>query len=138
MPKIYIIQINVDNLEEAIEWYCGVLEFKVSKKHYHYPVAVDLEHKDKGVRLILHKSKFIQNQYPPSSHTQIVIQVDDIEAKLRELKAKGVEIIHEQPLDFPLGKYAALKNPYGDIHELVELKKNTSSRKASIKSRAQK
>lgn len=125
--RVYLIQFNVGNLEKAIQFYTEVLGFKLSKKHYHPPVAVDLVHG--GIRLVLHRARFINNVYPPNGRTQVAIQVQNIEEELAGLKKRGVELIHRKPLDFPLGKYAAFKDPFGNIHELVELKKKSESKK---------
>lgn len=122
MPKIYLVQFNVDDIDKAIDWYTEVLGFRVSKRNYHHPVAVDLVHKN--IRVILHKANFINGRYPPDGRTLVAMEVEDIVKKLRELKRNGVEVIHKKPLDFPLGKYAAIKDPFGNTHELVELTKS--------------
>lgn len=95
--------------------------FEISKEHYHYPVAVDLIHEE--IRLLLHKvTKPTNIDYPNTAQTLICIQTDDITASLRDLKSKGVELIHEAPLEFPAGLYAAFKDPFGNVHELVEFR----------------
>ena len=140
MKKIHLIQISVSNIDKAIKWYCDILGFRVAKRHYHYPVAIDLVHKDKNFRLILHKDKFIDHVYPPGGRTQFGIEVDDIEEALKNLEKKGVEVIHKNPLNFPLGRYAAIKSPDGDIHELVEIngRKKKSTQEEQSKNRAHK
>ena len=119
MPQVYLIQINVTDMDKAIDWYTNVLGFKLSKQHYHYPIAVDLVHE--GARLILHTvDKPANIDYPNVAQTLISIRTEDIEASLKDLKSKGVEIIYETPLEFPMGLYAAFRDPFGNVHELVE------------------
>jgi lactoylglutathione lyase len=119
MPKVCIIQIGVSDIDKAIDWYSKTLGFKVSKEHYHYPVAVDLIHE--GCRLLLHEAgKPTQIDYPNVAQTLICIQTDDLTSSMNDLKSKGVEFIHETPQNFPAGVYAAFKDPFGNVHELVE------------------
>jgi len=121
MPKICIIQINVSDLDKAMDWYCKTLGFEISKEHYNYPVAVDLIHE--GCRLLLHKAdKPTHIDYPDVAQTLICIQTDNIIANMNDLKSKGVELIHETSQNFPDGLYIAFRDPFGNVHELVEFK----------------
>lgn len=121
MPRVCMIQINVTDLDKAMEWYCKTLGFEVSKEHYYHPFAVDLVHE--GCRLLLHiADKPAHIDYPNDVQTLICIQTDDIIASINDLKSKGVELIHETPQNFPAGAYIAFRDPYGNVHELVEFK----------------
>ncbi|UCF07164.1 MAG: VOC family protein [Thermoplasmata archaeon] len=121
MVRVGIIQISVPDMDRGIEWYCDVLGFKVASEHYNYPVAVDLVHE--GCRLLLHRtSKAAQIDYPNVAQTLICIQTDDIITSMNDLKDKDVELVHESPQKFPAGLYAAFKDPFGNVHELVEFK----------------
>jgi lactoylglutathione lyase len=121
MPHVCMIQISVSDLDKAIEWYSTTLGFEVSKKHYHHPVAVDLVHK--GIRLLLHiADKPTTIDYPNVSQTLICIQTDNIVRKMDDLKRRGVEVLHETPQEFPAGQFIAFRDPFGNVHELVELK----------------
>jgi len=119
--KVCIIQISVSDLDKAIEWYCNTLGFKIAKQHYNHPVAVDLIHK--GCRLLLHKAdKPARIDYPKVSQTLICFQVDDIAATIKDLKRKGVKFVHKTPQEFPAGLFAAFRDPFGNVHELVEFR----------------
>jgi len=121
MARVYLVQINVTDMDKAIDWYTNVLGFELSKQHNYYPIAVDLVHE--GPRLILHKAeKPASIDYPHVAQTLICIQTEDIEASLKNLKNEGVELIHEKPLEFPMGMYAAFRDPFGNVHELVEIR----------------
>ena len=121
MPKICMIQIGVTDLDKAIEWYSKTLGFEVSKEHYHHPIAVDLIHE--GCRLLLHTAdKPAQIDYPNVAQTLICIQTGDIFKTMNDLKSKDVELIHEEPQKFPAGLYAAFRDPFGNVHELVEFR----------------
>jgi catechol 2,3-dioxygenase-like lactoylglutathione lyase family enzyme len=121
MRKVCIIQINVSDMDQAIEWYCKTLGFEVSKEHYHYPIAVDLVHE--GCRLLLHKvDKPTHIDYPSVAQTLICIQTHDLTSHMNDLKSKGVGFIHETPQNFPGGEFAAFRDPFGNVHELVEFR----------------
>jgi lactoylglutathione lyase len=121
MPHVCMIQISVSGLDKAIEWYSKILGFEISKEHYHHPVAVDLIHD--GIRLILHiADKPTTIDYPNVSQTLICISTDNIVKKMDDLRRRGVELLHDTPQDFPAGKFIAFRDPFGNVHELVELK----------------
>ncbi len=122
MPNVCMIQISVSDLDKAIDWYCKTLGFEVSKEYYYHPVAVDLVHQ--GCRLLLHKvDKPARIDYPHVAQTLICIETDDIHESINDLKNKGVELIQETPESFPVGMYIAFRDPFGNVHELVEFKK---------------
>jgi len=52
----------------------------------------------------------------------INIETDDLAATLNSLKEKGVELIHQTPQKCPVGVYAAFKDPFGNVHELLEFR----------------
>lgn len=116
-----MVQISVTNLEEAIEWYTKKLGFKLSKENYFPPVAVDLE--NEGLRLLLHKAdKKAKIDYPNQAQSVIIFETENLKEKLNELKKEKVELIYEDPLEFPAGIFSAFRDPYGNVHEIIELK----------------
>jgi len=121
MPNIALIQISVSDLDLAIKWYQEVLGFELSKEHYHHPVAVDLVHQ--GCRLLLHiADRKAKIDYPHVSQTLICLGTGDIRRTIAELKSKGVKVLHDEPKKFPAGLFCAFKDPFGNVHELVELR----------------
>jgi predicted enzyme related to lactoylglutathione lyase len=120
MPKVFVTQINVSDMDKAIDFYCNKIGFEVYAKEY-YPQIVQLSHE--GIPLILNKvAKSTNIDYPNDAQTLIYIQTDNLEASLKDLKSKGVELIHDSPQDCPVGVYAAFKDPFGNVHELVEFR----------------
>ncbi len=119
MLKIAMVQINVTDMDRAIEWYRDTMGFEVSKEHYHHPVAVDLVHQ--GCRLLLHEAKTkAEIDYPHDAQTLICLETEDLRATVDKLKSRGVEFIQSEPQAFPGGLYIALRDPFGNVHELVE------------------
>jgi len=120
MPKICVVQINVTDMDLAIDFYCNNLGFEVKSKQY-YPDIVRLDHE--GFFLLLYRvSEPAHIHYPHVAQTMINIQTDDLAASLRDLKSKGAELIHETPQACPAGIYAAFRDPFGNVHELLEFR----------------
>ena len=115
-------QINVTNLEEAITWYTEILGFKVSKNHYYPPQAVDLVQKG-NIRLLLYKVKqSTKIDYPNEAQSVIIFKTNDLKKTMKELNNKGVEFVYPEPIEFPAGIFNAFKDPYGNVHEIVQFK----------------
>jgi len=118
VPKVAIIQIGVTDLDEAVAWYREKLGFEQVECNLH-PVAAELEHD--GCRILLHRSeRKARIDYPNDAQTLICFGSDDLAATLDELKSKGVDLIHDAPERFPDGLFAAFRDPYGNVHEIVE------------------
>jgi len=121
MLKVALVQINVSDLDEAIAWYRDVLGFVVAKEHYHHPVAVDLVHE--GCRLLLHRAERpARIDYPHVAQTLICFETDDIAATMDSVRRKCGEVLHDVPQPFPAGVFAAFRDPFGNVHELVEIR----------------
>lgn len=121
MLEIAMNQINVTNLEEAITWYTEVLGFKLSKEHYYPPQAVDLIQKG-GIRLLLYKvQKHTVIDYPNQAQSLIIFRTDDLRKLKKELTEKGVEFLYSEAKEFPAGIFNAFKDPYGNVHEIVQI-----------------
>ena len=120
MLEIAMNQINVTNLEEAIAWYTEVLGFKLSKEHYYPPQAVDLIQKG-GIRLLLYKvQKATEIDYPNQAQSLIIFRTFDLEQMVKELTEKGVEFLYSEVKEFPAGIFIAFKDPFGNVHEIVQ------------------
>ena len=121
MLEIVFNQINVTDLDLAIEWYTKNLGFKLSKDHYYPPQAVDLEQKG-NIRLILYKvDRIVTKDYPNVTQSIIIFQTDDLKKAMNGMKENGVEFIYTEPIEFPAGVFNAFKDPFGNVHEIVQL-----------------
>jgi catechol 2,3-dioxygenase-like lactoylglutathione lyase family enzyme len=125
MLSVYIVQLNVIGLQAGIDWYTHVLGFKVSKENnfLHHGTTVQLEH-DKGFRLILHNAKRpAKINYPDDVQTMVVWETKDLQATMAEMNLKGVEFVFSEPQKINVGSFVAFRDPFGNVHELIELKK---------------
>ncbi|MFX0049785.1 MAG: VOC family protein [Candidatus Hodarchaeota archaeon] len=120
MLEIAMNQINVTNLEEAITWYTEILGFELSKKHYYPPRAVDLVQKG-DIRLLLYQvQKPAKTDYPNEAQSIIIFKTDNLEKTMKELTEKSVEFIYPEAEQFPAGLFNAFKDPFGNVHEIVQ------------------
>ncbi|MFW9902945.1 MAG: VOC family protein [Candidatus Thorarchaeota archaeon] len=120
MLEIAMNQINVTNLEEAIAWYTEVLGFELSKEHYYPPQAVDLI-QNGGIRLLLYRvQKNTKIDYPNQAQSLIIFRTTNLKHMIKELTNKGVEFLYSEVKKFPAGIFTAFKDPFGNVHEIVE------------------
>ena len=125
MLSVYIVQLNVVGLQAGIDWYTSVLGFKISDQNnfLHHGTTVELEH-DKGFRLILHNAKNpARINYPDDTQTMVVWQTEDLAGTMNRMKSKGMEFIFSKPQKINVGRFVAFRDPFGNVHELIELKK---------------
>ena len=118
MPNICVIQFNVSDMDAAIEFYSNVLGFEV-KTREHYPELVLLSHEGPSV-LLCKVERPAKIDYPNEAQTLINIQTSDLRSTMDELKSKGVDFIHHEPQTCPAGIYAAIRDPFGNVMELLE------------------
>ena len=79
---------------------------------------------DKGFRLILHNSEnTVKIDYPDDVQTMIVWETENLEETIADFKQKGVEFIFSEPKGINVGKFVAFRDPFGNVFELIELKK---------------
>jgi len=117
--NIIIIEILVPDMDAGRAFYCDKLGFNVKSEDY-LPSVLVLDHE--GVDLILDlASKPALIDYPESSGTMAIFQVADIEATAEDYKAKDIEII-DGPRAVPPGNFLAFKDPFGNVHGLMQLR----------------
>ncbi|MBN1328243.1 MAG: VOC family protein [Candidatus Heimdallarchaeota archaeon] len=121
MLEIAMNQIGVTDLEEAITWYTEKLGFVVSEDNYYPPQAIDLVQKG-NVRLVLYQvEKKASIDYPNVAQSTIIFKTTDLVFTCNELQEKGVELVYPKPVKFPAGMFNAFRDPFGNVHEIVQL-----------------
>lgn len=122
-PKVQNVSIVVTDMDKALDFYDNLLGFDILSVKY-YPPVVPLKTEGAISNIALHQSaeKLASKEYPDGTQTFLVIKVDNLASAMNYLKDKGVEFIHNTPQQAAIGIYAAFKDPFGLIHELVELK----------------
>jgi predicted enzyme related to lactoylglutathione lyase len=121
MPKVCVLQINVTDMDQAIDFYCNKIGFEVLSRE-HYPQIIKLKN-DSAPLLLFKVSKKTDIDYPNEAQTLINIETGNLKKSLRELREKGVDVIQDTPETCPVGIYAGVRDPFGNVFELIEYTK---------------
>ena len=49
-------------------------------------------------------------------------QIPPMIKTMKKMKENGVELIYEEAIQFPAGLFNAFKDPFGNVHEVVQIK----------------
>lgn len=116
--RISAVLINVCDMEKALDFYCGKLGFTEHSRKL-YPQMVRLEHDHIALILYLVPEAAKLN-YPKTAQSLLNFETKDLAASIRDLTARGVEFIHRTPQPCLVGTFAAFRDPFGNVHELLE------------------
>lgn len=120
-PQVCVLGINVTDIEQALAFYCDKLGFTV--KQQWGDEIVQLEHE--GLPVILQQVEApIELDYPRVAQSVLGFQTPDLVTTMTELKAKGVELLYDSPQPFPAGIFTAFRDPFGNVHELLQFQDN--------------
>lgn len=120
MSKVCFTTIMVDDMAKAVDFYVKHLGFEVTKRD-HYPYFVLLNHE--LYPIALHQvEKAVPVDYPNQAQVVPGIATDNLAEHLTRLSEQGVDLIHTQPEKFFGGYFAALRDPSGNVLELIEWK----------------
>lgn len=119
--RVCNINIYVSDLDFAIEWYEEVLGLKVASRR-NYPTSVFLQH-ESDTPLVLHKAeKDTDLDIWKESATILTFEEKNLRERMKDLKERGVIMMNDEPQWFPDGERIAFKDPFGNIHELAEMR----------------
>ena len=126
VSRLGIVQINVTDLARAKVFYVDTLGFK-SGERFGPNEPFELENRDGPTILVYLVEKSVPSDYPHQTGALLVFYTDDIERTVRDWKAKGVTFINiawsrdESGIaDTPFGRFIAFRDPFGNVHELLE------------------
>ncbi len=120
-PEVWAVQINVTDIDQAIDFYTNILGLEIAAREY-YPVVVSL--KREGAHVLLYSHEISENDevLPRRSSPYVNWQVPNLKKALEKLKASKASEISE--LDkFPLGAGVSFRDPFGNHANLVEVDK---------------
>lgn len=119
MPKISAISIYVHDIKQAEAFYRDMLGFTVAGRPA--PFLVELEHD--GIPLVLCAAERPTSaQYSKDSATVLGIATDDVVKQASALRAKGATVLFDEPQEFPVGQFNAVRDPSGNVVELLEFR----------------
>ncbi len=111
--------IFVSDLAEAKRFYCDVLDFPLKSES-----GNRLEFTHEGVDFIAFKCEndSIMEDYSNIARSVFVFEVESVEEKMSALIEKGVKFLHQTPAENDFSRYAAFRDPFGNVHEIFERK----------------
>jgi catechol 2,3-dioxygenase-like lactoylglutathione lyase family enzyme len=118
---ISIVAVPVDDIEEALSFFCGVLGME-KRKDLSGSEGRYVEVAPPGSPVAL--SPYTGYDQEPGKATigeysRVVLRVTDVRAAHAELTARGVRFERE-PFDLPGGTYAALRDPWDNLFVLAQ------------------
>lgn len=117
--KLGMILIFVSDLEEAKRFYRDLLGFPIKSERTD---RVEFVHDGCNFMAFKCEKDATVEDYSNSARSVLVFEVASIENSLRELRAKGVRFLHEEPTENDFCRYVAFVDPFGNVHELYERK----------------
>lgn len=111
--------IFVSDMAEAKRFYCEVLGFPLKSE-----TEQRLEFVHEGCDFIAFKCEkdaFIED-YSNVARSVFVFEVESIEKAMSDLRAKGVNFLHDKPAENDFSRYAAFSDSFGNVHEIFERK----------------
>ncbi len=117
LVNVCVIGVYVDDMDKALDFYCNMLGFKV--KHKYDDCLVHLE--NEGPSLILETTeKPVNAKYPGTSQVALGIETKNVKETAEKLRAIGADVIHNAPRKFPAGIFMAVRDPAGNLIELLQ------------------
>lgn len=121
MTNFAVIGIYVDDIKRAKEFYCDILGFEIENT---YSDGNILQMKSEGPTVIVEQVDNPSSAvYPGQSQVVLCVATEDIERTSKEYREKGVKFLHEDPEPFVAGKFMAMKDPAGNIIELLQFQR---------------
>jgi catechol 2,3-dioxygenase-like lactoylglutathione lyase family enzyme len=121
-PKLYNFGFLIPDMGAGRDFYSNKLGFVVRSEKY-LPKDLPLGHGDKSFAFMLHYRpgvKTVRNDYPESTaFNTLVFQTEDLEAAIKVLEERGVNILSRKPRKGALGNYVAFEDPFGNVSELL-------------------
>lgn len=123
-PRLYNFGFLIPDMQVGRDFYSGKLGFVVRSEKY-LPLDLPLGHRDKTFAFMLHyrpnvtARKIADARQAPFD--TLIFETYNLQAAVKELKAKGVKIPDSQPQNGPLGRFVRLEDPFGNVSELLEV-----------------
>jgi glyoxylase I family protein len=115
--KLALLMIVAPDLARAKDFYGATLGFALKSQT---PQRLVFGHD--GADLVVFKGTqdAVPHAHGESASTNFVFEVPSLDAAIAALKAKGVPFLHAAPATNEFGRYAAFKDPFGNVLELME------------------
>lgn len=111
--------IFVSDINEAERFYCGILGFPLKSKD---ETKISFVHQGCDFIGFKCEKNAVVEDYSNIARSVFVFEVDSVDQTFRDLRAKGVVFLHQQPSENDFCRYAAFRDPFGNVHEISENK----------------
>jgi catechol 2,3-dioxygenase-like lactoylglutathione lyase family enzyme len=115
--QLATLMVLTPDLTEARRFYETILGFGVVSESADLLV---LDHDGTAFHVFRCEAPAPQIRHGRDAASVFVFAVDSIEQAMADLRAKGVEFLHEAPAANRFGRYAAFRAPGGNIHEVFQ------------------
>lgn len=109
----------VHDLKISKDFYINILGFEFISEHEN---CVRLKVGDHQVSIFKGNTIALNYQHGYESNSTLVMTINNLDEKIKQLKRKGIEFVHQAPNENQWGRYTAFKNPSGIVHEIFESK----------------
>ncbi|MBL7033139.1 MAG: VOC family protein [Candidatus Delongbacteria bacterium] len=113
MNNICVLSVYVEDLAAARRFYVDTMGFEIKNE---YGDCILQLHND-GVAFLLEQ---LEGDYPGQPCVIPAIKVTDLVAEISRLKQAGVDMLHEEPQDFPAGRFVACRDGTGNLFEVLQ------------------
>jgi lactoylglutathione lyase len=135
--EVFNVGIHVSDMKKSRIFYGGLLGFPVFSEDYYPPVV---PFRSEGVSFVLHERKCSKSpaSYPRGTQILLTMVADDLDDMLKNLLRENVKPVPPEPGMSPVGLFTALRDPDGNIIELLKPQPNafdSAAQKTSKSSR---
>ena len=121
--KLHAMMIFVTDIQVAEDFYSKTLNFRIKSRSSRHLV---FSHEGSDFLMFKCENKSEITEYGSSARSVFVFEVSSVDKSMSELRRKGVHFLHEKPAENEFCYYAAFADPFGNIHEICELKQETN------------
>ncbi len=109
-----------------------VPDLNIAREFYESTLGLRLERTGSGFHVFgggnfqlvvfLGEDVLASGEYSQAAGSSVAFAVPDLDLAVAKLSASGVRFLHTQPRTGPIGRYVAFLNPFGTVHELIEVR----------------
>ena len=115
--KLAMLMIVAPDLAQARAFYGATLGFALKSETTRRLVFA---HRDADLVIFKGSAGAPPSQHGAAASTTFVFAVPALDAVIADLRSRGVEFLHAAPVQGEFGRYAAFKDPFGNVLELLE------------------
>ena len=115
--QLAMLMIVAPDLARARDFYGATLGFELKSETPQRLVPV---HERADIVIFKGSAHAAVSKHGVQASTTFVFATASLDRSMESLKAKGVELLHDTPAHNEFGRYAAFRDPFGNVLELLE------------------